>query len=194
MHSNSTFWKLNPEMRKSYHISRVVCLSSVTCNLALLMNPLRKIKEMQLKGDYKIYLMDDDMFYMSIFQQHLVNLGYSDISIFSDPAAYFNNLETPPDIIFYNHGVDFLKGLEVLKKIKKHNPDIYMIFICGPDDVETVIQSLKYGAFDYFIKGENDVKNIETVLSKIYRVRELLQKNNIVRFKKFHSSINKDSE
>jgi response regulator of citrate/malate metabolism len=44
---------------------------------------------------------------------------------------------------------------------------------------------MKYGAFDYFIKGEDDNKNIEMVLTKIHRVRELLQKNNAVRFEKF---------
>ena len=76
---------------------------------------------------------------------------------------------------------------EVLKMVKRQNPDIYMIFICGQDDVETVIQSLKYGAFDYFVKGDQDVKNIENVLMKIERVRELLQKNNVVRFKKYQN-------
>jgi DNA-binding NtrC family response regulator len=146
-----------------------------------------KIENMQLKKDYKIYLLDDDIFYVNIFQQHLINLGYSDIKAFNDPVICFDNLNPPPDIIFYDHGVDFSAGLEILKMITRHNPDIYMIFICGPDDVETVIQSLKYGAFDYFVKGENDVKNIEMVLTKIHRVRELLQKNNVVRFKKFYS-------
>jgi DNA-binding NtrC family response regulator len=142
---------------------------------------------MHLKKDFKIILLDNDLFYASLLQQHLVNLGYTDISIFSDPVACFNDLNPPADIIFYHHGEDFLMELEVLKKVKRHNPDIYMIFTCGTDDVETVIQSLKYGAFDYFVKGENDAKNIEAVLKKIHRVRELLQKNRIVRFKKFNS-------
>ena len=138
-----------------------------------------------MKKDYKIYLLDDDMFYLNIFQQHLVNLGYTSITTFTNPADCVNNLVPPPDIIFYDPGVDFLRGLEVLKTIKRFNPDIYMIFMCGPDDVDTVIQSLKYGAFDCFVKGESDAKNIDMVLNKIYRVRELLQKNNIVRFRRF---------
>jgi DNA-binding NtrC family response regulator len=142
---------------------------------------------MPLKKDYKIFLLDDDIFYMNIFQQHLINLGYTNITTFSDPAACFEKFNPPPDIIFYDHGVDFSAGLEILKVIKRHNPDIYMIFTCGPDHVDTVIQSLKYGAFDYFVKGDHDVKNIEAVLTKINRVRELLQKNNTDRFKKFNS-------
>lgn len=151
------------------------------------MHPIGKIKNMQLKKEDRIYLLDDNMFYASIFEQHLLNLGYTDISTFSDPSTCFDKPGPPPDIIFYNHGIDFLKGLEVLKLIKRQYPDIYMIFTCGPDDVETVIQSLKYGAFDYFVRGENDDKNIAAVLTKIHRVKELLYNNKILRFKKFNS-------
>ncbi|MCW3092544.1 MAG: response regulator [Ferruginibacter sp.] len=137
------------------------------------------------KKDYKIYLLDEDVFYMNIFQQQLVNLGYTDITAFHEAAKCLENLNPPPDIIFYDDGIDFVKGLEVLKMIKRHNPDIFMIYICGQDDVDTVVQSLKYGVFDYFVKGENDMKNIEMVLTKVSRVKDLLQKNNVVRFKNF---------
>lgn len=153
--------------------------------LALFMHPIVKIIYMHSKRDFKIYLLDDDLFYINIFQQHLSNLGYHNIESFINPMDCFDHLNPAPDIIFYDHGVDFSKGLEVLKSIKRLNADIYLIFICGADEVEAVIKSLKYGAFDYFVKGENDSKNIEMVLSKIYRVRELLQKNNILRFRKF---------
>lgn len=140
---------------------------------------------MELKQLDKIYLLDDNMFYIHIFQQHLVNLGYSDIAIFNSPGECSNQLNPPPDIIFYVYGENFLEGLEVLKMIKRHTPDICMVFISGPDNAETVIQSLKYGAFDYFIKGDDDAKNIELVLKKIHRVRELLEQHNLVRFKKY---------
>ena len=132
---------------------------------------------MQLKRDYKIYLLDDNMFNVNIFQQHLFNLGYTDTTVFCDPASCMEQLNPPPTIIFYDCGVNFLKGLEVLKSIKKYNPEIYLVFICGNEDVEMIIESLKYGAFDYFVKGENDVKNMEIVLTKIHRVKELLKKN-----------------
>jgi len=136
-----------------------------------------KCKKMQLKKDYKIYLLDDNMFNVNIFQQHLFNLGYTDTTVFCDPESCMEQLVPPPTIIFYDCGVNFLKGLEVLKNIKKYNPGIYLVFICGTEDVEMIIKSLKYGAFDYFVKGENDVKNMEIVLTKIHRVKELLKRD-----------------
>ena len=148
---------------------------------------------MQLKTEDKIYLVDDNMFYINIFQQHLVNLCYSDISIFDSPASCSKQLDPLPNMIFYDHGVDFLKDLEVLKRIKSQFPEIYLIFMCGPDNVAPVIQSLKYGAFDYFVKGDSDAKNIELILTKIQRVRELLHKHNIGRVKKT-SEVNSKGE
>ncbi|MEO7766231.1 MAG: response regulator [Ferruginibacter sp.] len=144
---------------------------------------------MLFRKDYKIYLLGEDIFYMSIFQQQLQNLGYTDITHFHDVAECLESLNPAPDIIFYDDGIDYVKGLEVLKTIKRQNPDIFMIYICGHDDVDTVIQSLKYGVFDYFVKGDDDLKNIEMVLNKINRVMDLLQKNNIVRFKNFDSNV-----
>lgn len=130
-------------------------------------------------------MLNDNIFYSNILQQHFINLGYTDVTPYANLAEYFDKLTPQPDIIFFDHGIDFLKGLEVLKAIKSSNADIYVIFMCGPDDIETVIQSFKYGAFDYFVKGENDAKNIETILTKIDRIQELLQTNNRMRFKKY---------
>ena len=157
------------------------------------MQPFWKIDTMQLQSDDKIYLLDDNMFYINIFEQHLVNLGYKDISIFDSPADCSNKLDPPPNIIFYDHSVNFLNDLEVLKMIKRQHPDIYLVFMCGPDNVAPVIQSLKFGVFDYFVKGDRDAKNIELILTKIQRVRELLDKHNLGRVKKT-SSVNAKGE
>jgi DNA-binding NtrC family response regulator len=184
---NSAFWKLNPEIRKAIHFLNYIIVVIKYLHVGIVNATHQKIDSMQLKRDDKIYLVDDNMFYVNIFQQHLVNLGYIDVSIFSDPVTCYNQLNPPPDIVFYDHSENFFEDLEVLKMIKKYNPDIYIVFICGPYEVEAVIESLKHGVFDYFIKGEEDVKNIEMVLTKIHRVRQLLQNNKPIRFKKFNS-------
>ena len=68
-----------------------------------------------------------------------------------------------------------LNGLEVLRKIKRFNPNIYMVLLSGQDDMEVAVNALKYGAFDYIIKGKNDLAKIETVLAKIQTVMAELE-------------------
>ena len=43
-------------------------------------------------------------------------------------------------------------GLEVLQKVKVSHPDMEVIMISGHGDMNTVIEAMRYGAFDYFQK------------------------------------------
>ena len=124
----------------------------------------------------KIFIVDDDPFCLHITGQHLVNMGYSDIHYFENSAECLNNLNLQPDIILLNYIMEMLNGVELLKKIKCYNPDIYVLFSCGEKDTERVTLSLHYGAFDYFVKGENEAAALQHVLKKIINVRELIRK------------------
>lgn len=126
-----------------------------------------------------IFIVDDDPFSLSIYEQHLINLNYGPVKAFESGTECLNSLtKHPVDIIFLDHGMEILNGIEVLKKIKRFNPDIYVVFISGQDDVQTAINSLKYGAFDYIVKAEDDLNRIDTVIKKILTVKQLVGKRN----------------
>lgn len=132
---------------------------------------------MKANKPFKIFIVDDDLFCLNIYEQHLHNMGYFDISLFESGTSCLNNLTKQPDIIFLDHGMDALNGEEVLKKIKRSNPNIYVVFISGKEDLETAVNSLRYGAFDYIVKGQNDGKRIEQVLERIHQIKEMLIKS-----------------
>lgn len=125
----------------------------------------------------KIFLVDDDLFSLNMYQQHLLNLGYDDVVTFANGTDCLHALTQQPDIIFLDHTMDVLNGLEILKKIKRFNPDIYVVFLSGQENLETAVESLKFGAFDYIPKGEYDTKRIGKVIDRILEVKQLLQKN-----------------
>jgi DNA-binding NtrC family response regulator len=132
--------------------------------------------KMELLSPCKIFVVDDDPFSLQIYNQLLINLGYMDVKTFDNGTACLEALTEQPAIIFLDHSMEIMNGIEVLKKIKRFNPDIYVIFISGQEDVETAVKSLKYGAFDYIVKGNNDRDRIEKVLLKVANVKELLKK------------------
>lgn len=129
---------------------------------------------MVINRSLKIFLVDDDPFCLSIYEQHLSNLGIQSVTCFADGSNCLNNLTSQPDVIFLDHGMDILNGIEVLKKIKRFNPDIYVVFLSGQEDIETAVNSLKYGAFDYIMKGNNEMGRITQVLTKICEIKEML--------------------
>lgn len=147
-----------------------------------------KINDMKGAKDYRIFILDGDIFSLNIYQQHLINLGYTDISTYHKPADCLNNLASMPDIIFLDHSIDFSNGVEVLKKIKNFNPDIYVVFIAGGEDLELVVDSLKHGAFDFIVRGENDVKTLNNVIARIQRIKQLLKKSGVESYSEFTSN------
>jgi polysaccharide export outer membrane protein len=135
----------------------------------------------------KIFLVDDDAFCLNVYRRHLAKLGYNNISVFENGSDCLNNLTENPDIIFLDHGMSELTGIEVLKRIKRFNPDIYVVFLSGQEHIETAVNALKYGAFDYIVKGEMELDNMTKVLAKIAEIREMLRKSNPNTFKRFFS-------
>lgn len=141
------------------------------------------------KVSLNIFLVDDDQFFLQMYQLHLKSLGFETVSIYNNGTECLDNLPHKPDIIFLDHSMDVLNGLEVLQKIKRFNPDIYVIFISAQENIQIAVNSLKDGAFDYIIKGENDLENIKKVLEKIIEIKILLAKKQTGIFRRFLSFI-----
>jgi two-component system OmpR family response regulator len=57
--------------------------------------------------------------------------------------------------------------VDVLKKIKELSPTTEVIMLSGQDKIEVAVDSMKYGAYDYVIKGETAFTRIENVFNKI---------------------------
>jgi len=133
---------------------------------------------MGTENTLKIFLVDDDSFCRSTYRQFLANKGCSDIQEFGSGPDCLDHLYQQPDIIFLDHGMDPLTGLDVLKKLRISNPDAYVVFISGQANITTAVKALKLGAIDYIAKGVNELENIANVLDTI---TPLIIKRNIKR-------------
>lgn len=135
---------------------------------------------MASKDSLSVSIIDNDPFCRILYRQHIHNLGYSHVSTFSDEQACLNRLTASsttevPDIIFLDYCQEHMGSLDILRKIKRFNPDIYLVVLSGYEDRQLANDAIKCGAFDYIIKGDNDVDKIDEVLQKIEHVITLLQ-------------------
>lgn len=132
---------------------------------------------MTTQHSYNIFLVDDDPFYLSIFEKRLLNNGYQVISSFTNGVDCLNALDQKPDVIFIDHHMDTFSGYEVLKKIKRFDPNIFVVMVSGQEDIKTAVDSLKHGAFDYILKSNDEEQKINEVLEKIAKVKDLQARN-----------------
>lgn len=133
----------------------------------------------------KIFVVDDDIFYLSILEQFIHGLGYKEVRKFKDGQSCLNSLKENPDVIFLDYVMETLTGYEVLKKIKRFNPNIYVVMVSGQEEIKLVVDTLKHGAFDYIQKSDLEEKNVKQVLQKIVEVRDHLKRTKPSFFKQF---------
>jgi DNA-binding NtrC family response regulator len=122
---------------------------------------------MEKDNKLKIFLVDDDAFCRNTYRQYLTGKGYSNLHEFVNGPDCLDNLYQQPDVIFLDYGMDHLTGLEVLRKIRVVNPNVYIVFLSGQASISTAVKALKLGAIDYIVKGINELENMAKLLSKI---------------------------
>ena len=132
---------------------------------------------MQSQNPFKIFIVDDDAFCVNMHEQYLLNLNYNTISCFSNGNDCLNNLNQNPDVIFLDYNMDGITGLEVLKKIKRYNPSIYVIMVSGQKNIKIAVDALEYGAFDYIIKDNLVYNKMTLIMNKISLMKEAIKKS-----------------
>jgi polysaccharide export outer membrane protein len=125
-----------------------------------------------MEKEFKIFITDDDVFSLNVHEQYLKNIHIHNISLFQNGMDCLSNLDKKPDIIFLDHNMDTMSGFEVLKKIKTTNPNIYVIMISAQENINTAVEALKCGAFDYIIKSDDVEKKIQLVIERIYQIQQ----------------------
>ncbi len=99
-----------------------------------------------------VLVLDDELRMRDEIEEFLSGQQYL-IHKAGTPSAAFDILEKAPiDILILDVKLPEMDGLEVLKRVKKSHPDIEVIMISGHGDMNTVIEAMRHGAFDYFQK------------------------------------------
>lgn len=133
-----------------------------------------KLKPMS-KLSNKIFVVDDDRFHLEMMQQILKSAGKEEVFVFENGHDCLMEIHQNPLIVFLDHQMDTYTGFETLRKIKRHNPNIFVVIISAQAEVQPAVDSLKYGAFDYLQKDEYLEEKVIEVMNRIDEVRELLK-------------------
>ncbi|PKP30131.1 MAG: regulator [Bacteroidetes bacterium HGW-Bacteroidetes-17] len=117
---------------------------------------------------FKIFVVEDDEWYNRVLVHNLsLNPDY-EIESFTNGKDCLANLHKNPDVITLDYRLPDIQGLEILKNIKAENEEIQVILISEQDEIEVVVELLKYGAYDYIVKS-NDIR--ERLLNTVQNIR-----------------------
>src|SRR4029077_6666105 len=109
-------------------------------------------------------------------RSELPQLGH-EVTVCPDGKAAVKTLEKNTfDAAILDLRMPGLTGIEVLEQLKQVSPDTEVIIMTGHASVETAIDAVRLGAFDYITKPCK-LAQIETILRKVVEKRELKHKN-----------------
>ncbi|MCD4697628.1 MAG: sigma-54 dependent transcriptional regulator [Bacteroidales bacterium] len=135
---------------------------------------------------FKIFVVEDDEWYNRLLVHTLsLNPDYEIINFFNGRDC-IDSLHLAPDVITLDYRLPDMTGLDILKNVKTDFPDIQVIMISEQGDIDTVVDLLKYGAYDYIVKSEdikerllNTVRNLQKgagLKKEIKTLRKEIQK------------------
>ncbi|SDW47407.1 DNA-binding transcriptional response regulator, NtrC family, contains REC, AAA-type ATPase, and a Fis-type DNA-binding domains [Hydrobacter penzbergensis] len=99
-----------------------------------------------------ILIIDDERAIRSVLKDILGNEGFK-VDEAADGEEGLKKFTTSTyDIVLCDIKMPKLDGLEFLQKATDHNPEIPVIMISGHGNIETAVDAVKKGAFDYISK------------------------------------------
>lgn len=118
-----------------------------------------------------ILIIDDEKNYLLVLQTLLEDEGYT-VTALSDPETALAFLqESDVDVVVTDMKMPRITGLDVLERVKKQWPYIPVLIMTAFGTIESAVETMKYGAFDYITKP---FSNDELLLS-IHNAVELAQ-------------------
>jgi DNA-binding NtrC family response regulator len=100
-----------------------------------------------------VLLVDDEVSFVETMAERLTIRNLETVSALNGEEA-LAQLEIKPDIevILLDVKMPGMDGIEVLREIKKKHPLVEVIMLSGQATVESAIEGMKLGAFDYLLK------------------------------------------
>lgn len=100
----------------------------------------------------KILIVDDEDFIRQNLDRILKEEGYRTAIAKEGKEALDLLKEAPFDLVFLDLKLPDISGIDVLKTIRESDPDLLVIVMTGYASVESAVEALKSGAYDYIKK------------------------------------------
>lgn len=125
---------------------------------------------------HKILIIDDDTSLRRVLEYNLQEAGYLALTAADGEAGLALFDEQQPDLVITDLKMPGMSGFQVLAAVKERAPQTPVIVITAFGAVETAVEAMKLGAYDYITKPFNR-DELRLVLKKALDMRGLSEEN-----------------
>src|SRR4030042_5394802 len=125
---------------------------------------------------YKILIVDDELSVRTSLNEWFLEDGFKVETAESAEDALYKMHRGPFDLILLDIKMPGMDGITLQKKIKEIDADVVIIIMTAYASVETAVEALKLGAFDYVTKPF-DPDDLSRLVRNALKQKELADEN-----------------
>jgi len=126
---------------------------------------------------FSILLVDDEPAFLRSLSIMLARNGLTNSLQCSDSREVMQMLaEHPIGLVLLDLTMPHLSGQQLLAQIGEQYPQITVIIVSGMNQVESAVECLRLGAWDYFVKTSDESAMVESIRRAI-QLQEVRQEN-----------------
>nr|WP_321513515.1 sigma-54 dependent transcriptional regulator [uncultured Pseudodesulfovibrio sp.] len=128
-----------------------------------------------------ILIVDDEPASIDSFELILMAGGVTDIMRCDDSRRVMDMLaERSVDLMLLDLVMPHITGEELLEQIKDAHPNVEVVIITGIDTVDSAVNCMRLGAFDYLVKPVDETRLMSTV-TRALEMHRLKRENSSLR-------------
>ena len=125
----------------------------------------------------RILVADDSEVIREVLTAFLDNLGYRVDTAADGQAALDAFRSQRHDLLITDLQMPRLEGLPLLKLVKAVEPDVAVIILTGHATLETAVEALRLGAYDYLLKPIEDMEAFGRLVARALKHHALVNEN-----------------
>jgi two-component system sensor kinase FixL len=127
-------------------------------------------------SDCQILIIDDDLDFAASLKLILENEDFQPRLAHSEEEALQSARNNHVDLALIDIRLGQDNGIELLPKLKKIHPDILCVMVTGFGSIETAVEALNSGAYDYLRKPVNPGELLATLRRGFEKIRMIKEK------------------
>ncbi len=129
-----------------------------------------------------ILIVDDEKDIRELVADILQDEGFTTRMAWDSDTAYAEINDASPDLVILDIWLKDSKqdGIDILKNVKRDNPDIPIVIISGHGNIEIAVAAVKQGAYDFIEKPFN-IDQLMVVINRALEASRLRRENSAMR-------------